>query len=106
MTDLDELVTEARTAMAAPVHERVSRCFDVLPRMLAALDHVALYRIEVVDTRDLLTTHVRKLREAIWEAQRKHPEVTYNSGPIQREMVAIRELLDRLERLLSAGGVA
>ena len=98
--ELDELVSEAQAALAAPTHERVSRCFDVLPRVVDALDRVVLYRHELRDTRTQLTAAMRGMREEVWYAQRMHPELTYNAAKIAAALGQIRTLLERLEKLI------
>lgn len=102
MTDreLDELVSEAREALAAPTHERVSRCFDVLPRLTDALDQVCLYQQELRDTRAQLTHAVRTMREEVWRAQKVDPALTFNGAKIAAALGDIRTLLERLDRLI------
>jgi hypothetical protein len=98
--DLLDLVAEGRAALAAPSIQRVHACLTVLPRLVDALDRVALYQLELREIRQSLTTKVRKLREEVWAAQKMHPEVTYRSAQVQQAIQAIGADLDRLDRLL------
>lgn len=102
MTDqeLNELVGEAQQALAAPTHERVSRCFDVLPRMVDALDRVALYQHELREVRTELTAAVRAMREEVWKAQKIDPDLTFNGAKIAASLGAVKGLLDKLDRLI------
>lgn len=86
--------------MSAPIHERVSRTFEVMPRMIDALDRVARYQVELRQVRIDLTTAVRKLREEVWTAQKMHPEVTYRSAQVHAAMQQVNTIIDRLQRLL------
>lgn len=98
--ELDELISEAHDALRAPYSERVSRALLVLPKLVDALDRVARRRAEFTDARAQLTQTVRAMREQVWDAQKRHPEVTYNGGQIQRTMLSLQAQLDQLALLL------
>lgn len=99
--ELDELLSEAHEALAAPVFERVSRALAVLPKLVSALDRVAQTRYEFHTVRAQLTRTVRAMREEVWEAQKRHPDVTYNAAKIHRTMMSISAQLDQLAALLN-----
>jgi hypothetical protein len=98
--ELLDLVAEGRAALAAPTIQRVHACLTVLPKLVDALDRVALYQHELRDIRAALTVKVRALREEVWKAQKMHPEVTYRSAQVHRAVQDISVELDRLDRLL------
>lgn len=98
--ELDELLSEAHEALAAPVFERVSRALTVLPKLVGALDRVAQTRYEFDTVRAQLTHTVRTMREQVWEAQKQHPDLTYNAAKIHRTMSSITAQLDQLALLL------
>lgn len=95
-----DLQAETREALAARPTERVSRALTVLPHLMAFVDHVCLYRHDFHAVRAELTAAVRHFREAVWEAQKMHPEVTYRSAQVHAALNAMNPLIDRLERLL------
>lgn len=99
--ELDELLSEAHEALSAPVFERVSRALTVLPKLVNALDRVAQTRYEFLTIRSQLTRTVRAMREEVWEAQKKHPDVTFNAAKIQRTTMSISTQLDQLAALLN-----
>lgn len=99
-----DLVAEGKHALAAPAFERVHLCLVVLPRLVEALDRVALYQVELRQVRVDLTAAVRHLREEVWAAQKKHPEVTYRVAHVQKAMSDVHAILDRLDRLLYEAG--
>jgi hypothetical protein len=101
--ELFDLVAEGHAALAAPVFERVSLALAVLPKLVAALDRVALYQHEMREIRSELTLAVRKLREEVWEAQKTHPEVTYRSAKVHAALVRVNEILGKLDRLIFTG---
>lgn len=98
--ELDALLSEARHALAAPPFERVSRALTVLPKLVNALDRVAQTCYEFSTVRSQLTFTVRTMREQVWEAQRMHPEVTFNAAAVHRTMLSLVAQLDALALLL------
>lgn len=98
--ELAELVSEARSAMAAPAHARVSLMFEVMPKMVNALDRVSQYQHDLKQVRVDLTAAVRKLREEVWEAQKQHPELTYRAAHVHAAMREVNVIIDRLQRLI------
>lgn len=86
--------------MAAPAVERVHACLTVMPKLVDALDRVALYQTELRDVRLDLTTAVRNLREEVWKAQKLHPDVTYRSAQVHAALGRVNLVLDRLDRLI------
>lgn len=98
--DLIDLVAEGQHALAAPPMERVSAALRVLPALVEALDRVAQYQHDVRQLRTQLVEAVRTFRQAVWESQRRHPEVTYNAAKVQRALAELTILLDRLAALL------
>ena len=65
-----------------------------------ALDRVAQYQHDVRTLRFELVQALRTFREAVWDAQRRHPEVTYNAAKVHRALADLTILLDRLAALL------
>lgn len=104
MIDMDneliDLVSEGRAAMAAPIQGRVSACFEVLPRLVDALDRVATYQTELRQVRSDLTAAVRNLRVEVWKAQKVNPECTYNNANVHAALVKVNEILAKLDRLI------
>lgn len=98
--DLFDLVSEGRAALAAPAIERVHACLVVLPKLVDALERVALYQTELKDVRKDLSTAVGTLREEVRKAQELHPEVTYRSAQVRQALNKVTEILDRLDRLI------
>lgn len=98
--DLLDLLAEGQAALAQPVMSRVSAVLTVAPLLVDALDRVCQYQVELRDTRRELTVAVREFREAVWEAQKAHPEVTYRAAHVQTTLRRVSELLDRLDRLI------
>mgnify|MGYP003503739919 FL=1 len=94
------MLAEGKAALRSHTFERVSNALTVLPKLVNALDRVALYQVELRDVRKELTKAVRALRTAIWAAQRMHPEITYGGANVQKHMTHLLELLDRADRLL------
>lgn len=101
--DLLDLVAEGRSALAAPAIERVHAALTVLPKLVDALDRVALYQVELRQVRVDLTDAVKRLRDEVREAQKMHPEVTYRSAQVRKAMGDVNDILDRLDRLLYDG---
>lgn len=101
--ELLDLVQEGRHALAAPAVERVSNALTVLPKLVDALDRVCAYQTELRDVRGELTVAVRAFREAVWKAQKAHPEVTFHSGDVHKTLMRVSTLLGRLDRLLHTG---
>lgn len=99
-TSLVDLLAEGHAALDAPPIARVSNALTVLPRLVEALDRVALYQTELRDVRMQLTEAVKVFREAVWSAQKQHPEVTYKSAQVQKALGDVNVLLDRLDRLI------
>lgn len=98
--ELYELVTEGRTALAAPVFARVSATLDVFPRMLDALDRLSRSTEALHAVRVDLTIAVHQMREEVWKAQKEHPEVTYRAAHVHATARHIGEIIDRLEAIL------
>lgn len=98
--ELCDLLAEGKAALQSSPIERVSNALTVLPKLVNALDRVALYQVGLRDVRKDLTKAVRALRSEIWASQRMHPEVTYGAGRIQSHLTHLLELLDRADRLL------
>lgn len=98
--DLLDLVAEGRAALAAPAIERVHACLVALPKLVDALERVALYQTELRDVRNDLTAAVAILREEVRKAQALHPEVTYRSAQVRQALTKVTEILDRMERLI------
>lgn len=98
--ELIDLVAEGQHALAAPPLERVHEALRVLPALVQALDRVAQYQHDVRALRTELTQALRAFREAVWDAQRKHPDVTYNAARVHRTLADLTILLDRLAGLL------
>lgn len=98
--DLFDLVAEGRAALAAPAVERVHACLVVLPKIVEALDRVAMYQLEMRDVRKELTIAIGKLREEVRQAQAMHPEVTYRSAQVRLALVNVTQILDKLDRLI------
>lgn len=99
-TDLLDLVAEGHAALAQPAVARVSAVLTIAPLLVDALDRVCQYQVELRDTRRELTVAVRAFREAVWDAQKAHPEVTYRAAHVQTTLRRVSELLDRLDRLI------
>lgn len=99
-TELRDLLVEGHAALDAPAVARVSNALTVLPRLVEALDRVALYQTELRDVRAQLTQAVRTFRDAVLLAQKQHPEVTYKSAQVQKALSEVNMLLDRLDRLI------
>lgn len=102
--ELCDLVAEGHAALAAPTFQRVSEALTVLPKLVDALDRCCVYQTELRDVRHELTAAVRSFREAVWEAQRQHPGVTFQNGRVHLELSKLNELLSRLDRLLYTTG--
>lgn len=98
--ELIDLVSEGRAAMAAPIQSRVSACFEVLPRLVDALDRISLYQTELRHVRSDLTAAVRKLREEVWKAQKVNPDCTYNNANVHAALIKVNEILGKLDRLI------
>lgn len=98
--ELLDLVAEGRNALAAPPLERVAEALRVLPAVVDALDRVAQYQHDVREVRRQLVEAVRAFREAVWAAQKAHPEVTYKGAQVQGALRDVGILLDRLDALL------
>lgn len=99
--DLAGLVRQGRTAMAAPLAERVHACLSVLPLLVEALDYVATRQAQLREIRAELTMAVRELREKVWEAQRTDPNVTYMNANVHRALLRVNQVLDRLDKVLT-----
>lgn len=99
--EFTDAVAEGKAALTANPVNRVAQCLKVLPVLLAQLDRVVIYQTELRDVRLELTERVRSFRNAVWEAQRQHPEVTYKAAQVQAELKKLTELMDRLDRLLT-----
>ena len=102
--DLLGLVKEGRQALAAPAFDRVHLALVVLPKLVDALDRVALYQVELRQVRVELTAAVRTLREEVWEAQKQHPQVTYRAAHVQKAMTEVNRILDKLDTMLYEDG--
>ena len=98
--ELLDLVAEGRNALAAPATERVHATLKVLPPLVHALDRVAQYQHDVRTLRFELVQALRTFREAVWDAQKRHPEVTHNAAKVHRALADLTILLDRLAALL------
>ena len=98
--ELVDLIAEGQHALAAPPLERVHAALRVLPSLVNALDRVARYQHDVRALRGELTVAVRAFREAVWDAQKQHPEVTYKAAHVQKTLADLTILLDRLAGLL------
>lgn len=95
--DLTELIAEGRRALTAPSHERVHLSLVVLPKLVGALDRVALYQHDIKQIRAELTTEVRAMREAMWKADKGMHVPNYSTGIVQKHMVNLTKILDKLE---------
>lgn len=102
--ELVDLVAEGQAALAAPTVARVSEALLILPKLVDALDRVCRYQLELRDVRLELTAAVRSFRQAVWEAQRQHPGVTFQNGRVHLELSKMNELLDRIDRLIHTSG--
>jgi hypothetical protein len=98
--ELCDLLAEGKAALSSSPIERVSNALTVLPKLVAALDRVALYQTELRDVRRELTVEMRALRMEIWAAQRIDPSATFRGGPIQKHFNRMLELIDRAGELL------
>lgn len=98
--ELCDLLAEGKAALSSSPFERVSNCLTVLPKLVNALDRVAMYQTELRDVRRELTIEMRALRMEIWAAQRMDPSVTFRGGPIQKHFNRMLELIDKADELL------
>lgn len=99
-TELYALVSEGRAALAAPIHARVSACFEVLPKIVDALERTALYQTELRQVRKELTEAVEEFRTQVYDAQKLHPGVTFNNAHIRASLRKVTEILSKLDRLM------
>lgn len=95
--ELHELVSAGNWALAAPPLERVSAALTVLPKLVDALDRMCQRHAELRPLRLELTRAVREFREAVWDVQRRHREVTYDAAAIQKCLHKVDDLLHQLE---------
>ena len=99
--ELYDLVTEGRSALAAPTFEKVSATLDVFPRMLDALDRLSRHTEALRAVRTDLTIAVHQFREEVWNVQKAHPEVTYRAAHIHASTRHISAIIDRLEAIIN-----
>lgn len=97
--ELDALLAEAHEALDDKTTGRVHRTLIVFPKVVNALDRVALYQTELRDARAALTVAVRGMREAVWDARRADKNYPVGGAHIERYMRDITALLDRIDRL-------
>jgi hypothetical protein len=93
-------VEQGKRALSAPAHEKVSLALEVLPLLVADLDRVSMYQIEVRDLRKELTQQVGNFRRLVWEGMKKNPESTFRGAEIQKCAQAIDHLLSRIQELV------
>lgn len=99
--ELYELVTEGRTALAAPTFERVSLTLDVMPKLLDTLDRLSHNTESLRAIRADLTIAVHQFREEIWRVQKMHPDVTYRAAHVHSNAANISKIIDRLEAIIN-----
>lgn len=78
--------------------------FEVMPKMVNALDRVSQYQHDLKQVRVDLTAAVRKLREEVWAAQEMHPELTYRAAHVHSALREVNLIIDRLQRLIYVDG--
>lgn len=98
--ELRLLSQEAREALAAPWHEKVSRAFEVLPKVVSALDRAAEFHEELRAIQAELTAAVRSFRERVWEAQALDPDLHLNNAKVHKALSKLNQIMQRLENLL------
>lgn len=99
-SNIFELVSEARYALAQPHHLRAAACILVMPRLIDALDQVSLLEFELTRVRVELTKAVRELRERVAEAQRTHFGRAAAERQVYDAVLAVNACLDRLDEIL------
>lgn len=90
--DLSELIAEGRRALALPMRDRADECMRVMPRIVVALERVAVKQLEVAAIRAELQQAVTSLRKAVAAGEP-------TSALVQR----INSLIDRLDGALRHG---
>lgn len=98
--ELRLLAQEAREALAAPWNEKVSRAFEVLPKVVSALDRAAEFHADLRSIQAELTTALRAFRERVWEAQALEPNLHVNNAHIHKALSKVNQIVQRLETLL------
>lgn len=102
MTDADlrKHLQQGQAALSAEPHERVHAALAVLPLLVADLDRVCLYQVELRDVRAELTRLVGEFRTVVWDQMRANPDATHNGAAIQKAAREIDHLLGRISELL------
>lgn len=98
--DLLDLVAEGRAALAEPDNRRPRACVEVLPKIVDALERVALYKVEIIAIKGELAAVVSSLRDAVTKAQASEFSVAARSLDVKKALNLVPPLLDRIDRLI------
>lgn len=99
-SNIFELVSDARHALALPYQQRAVECIRIMPLLIDALDQVSLLEFELTRIRVDLTRAVRTLREKLDEAKRTHFGRAQAERHVYDAVLAVNDCLDRLDEIL------
>src|SRR5688500_15070997 len=98
--DLLDLVAEGREALAQPDNRRPTACVDVLPKIVDALERVALYKVEIIAVKAELASVIAALRDAVTTAQASQFSSVARTLDVKKALSQVPLILDKIDRLV------